>query len=61
MQVVPEVHDEISENIFCYKCKLISSLAFLYLFDLLINKLKTKFNNIFYRMILNTKRNDNSF
>ena len=31
------------------------SLALLYLVDLFINKLKTKFNNLFYRMILNTK------
>ena len=28
----------------------------LYLVDLFINKLKTKFNNLFYTMILNTKR-----
>ena len=32
------------------------SLSLLYLVDLFINKLKTKFNNLFYRMILNTKR-----
>ena len=32
------------------------SPALLYLVDLFINKLKTKFNNLFYRMILNTKR-----
>ena len=37
------------------------SLALLYLVDLFINKLKTKFNNLFYRMILNTKRIQNSF
>ena len=29
--------------------------------DLFMNKLKTKFNNLFYRMILNTKRIHNSF
>ena len=28
----------------------------IYLVDLFINKLKTKFNNLFHRMILNTKR-----
>ena len=27
-----------------------------YLVDLFINKLKTKFNNLFHRMILNNKR-----
>ena len=47
------------QRFFVYKCKL--SLALLYLVDLFINKLKTKFNNLFYRMILNTKRIHNSF
>ena len=37
------------------KCKLSSSLSLLYLVHLFINKLKTKFNDLFYRMILNTK------
>ena len=37
------------------------SLALLYLVDLFINKLKTKSNNLFYRMSLNTKRIHNSF
>ena len=47
---------------FCvYKCKLTLSLALLYLVDLFINKLKAKLNNLFYRMILNTKRIHNSF
>ena len=49
------------EKFFVYKCKLSLSLALLYLVDLLINKLKTKFNNLFYRTILNTKRIHNSF
>ena len=31
-------------------------LALLYLVDLFINKLKTKLNNLFYRITLNTKR-----
>ena len=44
-----------------YKCKLSLSLALLYLVDLFINKLKTKFNNLFYRIILNTNRIHNSF
>ena len=49
------------KKFFVYKCKLSLSLALLYLVDLFINKLKTKFNNIFYRIILNTKRIHNSF
>ena len=43
------------KKFFVYKCKLSLSLASLYLVDLFINKLKIKFNNLFYRMILNTK------
>ena len=38
-----EFVDETDENVFCYKCKL--SLALLYLADMFINKLKTKFNS----------------
>ena len=49
------------KKFFVYKCKLSLSLALLYLVDLFINKLKTKFNNLFYRIILNTKRIHNSF
>ena len=49
------------KKFFVYKCKLSLSLTLLYLVDLFINKLKTKFNNLFYRMILNTKRIHNSF
>ena len=49
------------KKFFVYKCKLSLSLALLCLVDLFINKLKTKFNNLFYRMILNTKRIHNSF
>ena len=49
------------KKFFVYKCKLSLSLALLYLVDLFINKLRTKFNNPFYRMILNTKRTHNSF
>ena len=49
------------KKVFVYKYKLILSLALRYLVDLFINKLKTKFNNIFYRMILNTERIHNSF
>ena len=36
------------KKFFVYKCKLILSLALLYLLDLFINKLKTKFNNLFF-------------
>ena len=49
------------KKFFIYKCKLSLSLGLLYLVDLFINKLKTTFNNLFYRMILNTKRIHNSF
>ena len=49
------------KKFFVYKCKLSLSLALLYLVDWFINRLKTKFNNLFYRMILNTKRIHNSF
>ena len=49
------------KNFFVCKCKLSSSLALLYLVDLFINKLKTRFNNLFYEMILNTKRINKSF
>ena len=49
------------KKFFVHKCKLSLSLALLYLVDLFINKLKTKFNNLFYTMILNTKRILNSF
>ena len=37
----------------------LKSCVKLYFVDLFINKLKTKFNNLFYRMILNTKRKGN--
>ena len=53
-EVVPEIHKEglnLSikpvKKFFVYKCKLSLSLALLYLVDLFINKLKTKFNNLF--------------
>ena len=50
-----EFIDKTGEKFFVYRCKLRLSLAILYLVDLFINKLKTKFNDLFYRMILNTK------
>ena len=43
-----EFIDETGEKFFVCKCKLSLSLALLYLVDLLINKLKTKFNNFFF-------------
>ena len=49
------------KKFFVYKSKLSLSLVLLYLVDLFINKLKTKFHNLFYRMILNTKRIHNSY
>ena len=75
-QAVPEIHEEGDEirfgnfkgvsmklvkRFFVYKCKLSVSLALLWLAELFINKLKTKFNSFFYRMVLNTERNHNSF
>ena len=54
-----EFIDETDVKDFVYKYKLSFlkiSLALLYLVDLFINKLKTKFDTLFYRMILNTKR-----
>ena len=49
------------KKVFVYKCKFSLSVALLYLVHLVTNKLKTKFNNLFYRMILNTRRIHNSF
>ena len=49
------------KKFFVYKYKLGLSLALLYLVYLIINKLKTKFNNLFYRVILRAKRIHNSF
>ena len=59
-----EFIDKTGEKVFGYKIntkKLSLSLVLLYLVDLFISKRKTKFNNLFYRMILNTKRIHNSF
>ena len=56
-----ELIDKTGEKVFCLQMQIKLSLALLYLVDLFINKLKTKFNNLFYRMILNTKRIHNSF
>ena len=49
------------KKFFVYKCKLSLSLALLFLVDLFINKFKTKLNNLFYEIILNTKIMHNSF
>ena len=50
------------KNFFLSKFKLsLISFALLYLVDLFIKKLKTKFKSPFYRMILNKKRIHNSF
>ena len=43
------------KNVFLSKFKLSLSFALLYLVDLFIKKLKTKFKSPFYRMILNKK------
>ena len=45
--------------LFSYKCAL--NFASLLLADMFINKLKTKFNSFFYRMVLNIKKFHNSF
>ena len=68
-QTVPQIHEEGGEVRFgsfkalsFYKYKIRLSLACVTLFSWLVHKkLKTKFNNLFYRMILNTKRIHNSF
>ena len=44
-----EFIDKTGKKFFVYKCKLSLSLALLYFVDLLVNKLKTKFNNLFYQ------------
>ena len=45
------------KKFFVYKCKLSLSLELLYLVDLFINKLKTKFNNLFLQNDLKYKNN----
>ena len=45
------------EKFFVYKCKLSSSLALLDLVDLFINKLKTKFKNLFLQNDFKYKKN----
>ena len=47
------------KKFFVFKCKL--SLALLYLAGMFINKLKTKLNGFFYRMVSNTERIHNPF
>ena len=63
-EVVPEIHKEglnLSikpvKKFFVYKCKLSLSLALLYLLDLFIKKLKTKFNNLFLQNDFKYKNN----
>ena len=45
------------KKFFVYECKLSLSLALLYLVDLFINKLKTKFNNLFLQNYFKYKKN----
>ena len=45
------------KKLFVHKCKLSLSLALLYLVDLFINKLKTKFNNLFLQNDFKYKKN----
>ena len=49
------------KKFFVYKCKLSLSLALLYLVDLFINKLKTKFNNLFLQNDFKYKKNSQLF
>ena len=50
MEVLTGKALSLSKKLFAYKCKLSLGLALLYLVDLFISKLKTKFNNLFYRI-----------
>ena len=62
-QDVPKVHeagDEVRFGSF-NNCKLSLSLAILYLVDLFINKLKTKFNNLFLQNDFKYKKNSQIF
>ena len=53
---------DVKDFVYKYKLSLLKiSLALLYLVDLFINKLKTKFDTLFYRMVLNTKKNSIPF
>ena len=45
------------KKFFVYECKLSLSFALLYLVDLFINKLKTKFNNLFLQNYFKYKKN----
>ena len=50
------------KNFFVYKCKLSQSLALLYLADMFIYELNTKFNSLFFkRMILIQKELTTAF
>ena len=57
----PEFIDKTGEKVFSLQMQIKLKSCVTYLVDLFINKLQTKFNNLFYRMILNTKRIHNSF
>ena len=52
-----EFIDKTGEEVFCYKFKLSLSLALLYSVDLFINKIKTKFNNLFLQNDFKYKKN----
>ena len=57
-----EFIDKTGEKVFCLQMQIKLKSCLLYLVELFINKLKTKFNNLFFcRMILNTKIIHNSF
>ena len=53
--------DKTGEKVFCVQMQIELMSCVTFLVDLFINKLKTKFNNPFYRMVFNRKRINNSF
>ena len=51
-----EFIDETAEKVYFYLQMEINQLRYFIRRNLVMNKLKTKFNNFFHRMVLNTKR-----
>ena len=56
-----EFIDKTGEKVFCLQMQIKLSLALLYLVDLFINKLKTKFNNLFLQNDFKYKKNSQLF
>ena len=57
LSVLVEFIDETGEKVFCLANKLSSTLALLYLAELIVNKLKTKFNSFFLQNGFKYKEN----